>query len=155
THASGTGDGETGGEIWPCILLLLGVEQGDEPDVAERLRGKVLAYRSVSEDAVGMNLDLRGGDDCLLVGYRVTGVAGTRKGLRPSFSSAADRATGRQLYDTFLSLAHSRYPNVQAGRFGADMKVSLLNDGPVTFLLEVTATKSDRYQKKMSLDCHN
>lgn len=155
THASVTVDGETVGEIGPGILLLLGVEQGDDPDVAERLLEKVLAYRIFSDDAGKMNLSLRDVNGGLLVVSQFTLVADTRKGLRPSFSSAADPATGRQLYDTFLSLAQSRYPNVQAGRFGADMKVSLLNDGPVTFLLEVTATKSDRYQKKMSLDCHN
>ena len=149
TQASVTVDGETVGAIGPGILLLLGVEQGDDQDVAERLLEKVLAYRIFSDDAGKMNLSLRDVNGGLLVVSQFTLVADTRKGLRPSFSSAADPATGQKLYDTFLSLAQSRHPVVQAGRFGADMKVSLLNDGPVTFLLEVTNAKSDGHQKKV------
>ena len=137
SHASVVVDGETVGEIGKGILLLLGVEQDDNLEKADRLLDKVLRYRIFSDENGKMNLSLAdtGGD--LLVVSQFTLVADTRKGLRPSFSSGASPALGEELYNQFVSMAQQKHDKVACGRFGADMKVSLLNDGPVTFMLEV------------------
>lgn len=128
--------GETTGAIGPGLLVFLGVERDDSTVDAERLLKKVLAYR-VFMDAEGkMNLsvqDVKGG---VLVVSQFTLAADTNKGLRPSFSSAKPPAEAEQLYEFFLSEARKAHHDVACGRFGADMQVGLLNDGPVTFLLK-------------------
>ena len=136
-YASVVVDGETVGEIGPGILLLLGVEKGDDPALADKLLDKVLKYRIFSDDQGKMNLGLKEVGGGLLIVSQFTLVADTRKGLRPSFSSGASPEQGEKLYNYFVEQAENQHPDVATGRFGADMKVSLLNDGPVTFMLEV------------------
>jgi D-tyrosyl-tRNA(Tyr) deacylase len=136
TQASVTVAGETCGAIGPGLLLLLGVEKDDTELEADRLLKKVLAYRVFSDAEGKMNLslsDVRGG---LLVVSQFTLAAATDKGLRPSFSSAKPPAEAERLYQYFLDQARTLHHDVGAGRFGADMQVSLVNDGPVTFLLK-------------------
>lgn len=127
--------GERVGAIGQGLLLFLGVERDDGVAEAERLLSKVLAYR-VFNDADGkMNLsvqDVKGG---VLVVSQFTLAADTTKGLRPSFSSAKPPLEAEQLYEYFLTAARKAHSEVSCGRFGADMQVSLVNDGPVTFLL--------------------
>ena len=125
------------GEIGRGLLVLVGVEQGDDRARAERLLERLLGYR-VFPDAEGrMNLSLRDIGGGLLLVPQFTLPADTRKGMRPSFSSAASPELGRELFGHLLSLAEQRHAPVASGRFGADMQVSLTNDGPVTFWLQV------------------
>ncbi|GAA5315109.1 MAG: D-aminoacyl-tRNA deacylase [Candidatus Pelagadaptatus aseana] len=134
--ASVTVDGEVTGEIGQGILLLLGVEKGDGQDALNKMLHKVLNYRIFSDDDGKMNLsvaDINGG---LLVVSQFTLAAETKKGLRPGFSTAAAPDQAEALYEQFVAQAREQHPDVATGRFGADMKVQLLNDGPVTFLLE-------------------
>ena len=130
-------DGETVGEIEEGLLLLLGVEKNDDQAKADKLLDKVLKYRVFSDQDGKMNLGLKDTGGGLLVVSQFTLVADTRKGLRPSFSSGASPEHGEKMYDYFVERACSLHHKVATGRFGADMKVSLLNDGPVTFNLEV------------------
>lgn len=136
-HASVTVDGEITGAIDNGILLLLGVEKEDDEASADKLLKKVLNYRIIADADDKMNLSLTDTGGGLLVVSQFTLVADTRKGLRPSFSSGASPAEGERLYNYFVEQAQSQHNPVATGRFGADMKVELLNDGPVTFLLEV------------------
>ncbi len=130
-------DGRTVGEIGPGLLVLLGVQRHDAPREADRLLERILTYR-VFEDADGrMNLSLLDTGGALLVVSQFTLAAETRKGTRPGFSTAAAPADGERLYDYFVAAARQRLPLVATGRFGARMEVALLNDGPVTFWLEV------------------
>lgn len=129
-------DGEVVGEIGRGILLLLGVERGDTREQADRLLHKVLNYR-IFPDAEGrMNLNVAEVGGGLLVVSQFTLAAETAKGLRPSFTPAAEPALARTLYDYLLGEAALRHPEVAGGVFAADMKVGLVNDGPVTFLLQ-------------------
>lgn len=136
-HGSVVVDGETVGEIGPGILLLLGIEKGDDSVLADKLLDKVLKYRIFSDEQGKMNLGLKDVGGGLLIVSQFTLVADTRKGLRPSFSSGASPEQGERLYNYFVEQAQALHQEVATGRFGADMKVSLLNDGPVTFMLEV------------------
>ncbi|MBP0048179.1 D-tyrosyl-tRNA(Tyr) deacylase [Marinobacterium sp. AK62] len=137
SHASVKVDGEITGAIDQGILLLLGVEKDDDQAKADKLLKKVLNYRIFPNAEGKMNLSLSDTGGGLLVVSQFTLVADTRKGLRPSFSSGASPAQGEALYDYFVEQAQGSHEKVATGRFGADMKVELLNDGPVTFLLEV------------------
>ncbi|MGI9277251.1 MAG: D-aminoacyl-tRNA deacylase [Endozoicomonas sp.] len=130
-------DGETVGEIANGLLLFLGVEKDDTPARADKLLNKVLKYRVFSDENGKMNLGLKDTGGGLLVVSQFTLVADTRKGLRPSFSSGATPEHGEKMYDYFVSRAREHHADVATGRFAADMNVSLLNDGPVTFNLEV------------------
>ena len=136
--------GETLGTIGVGLLALLGVERGDDEAEARRLSERVLQYR-VFPDAEGrMNRslsELRGG---LLVVPQFTLAADTGRGNRPSFSPAALPADAERLYLRFLACSRERIPgaNVQEGRFGADMQISLVNDGPVTFWLQARAASA-------------
>ncbi|MFG1489300.1 D-aminoacyl-tRNA deacylase [Oceanospirillum sp. HFRX-1_2] len=124
------------GKIDQGLLVFIGVEKGDRAEDADRLLKKLLAYRIFADAEDKMNLsvtDIKGG---LLLVSQFTLAANTQKGLRPSFSSAAPPAEGEALYNYFVEQARNLHPVVATGRFGADMKVELLNDGPVTFLLE-------------------
>ncbi len=136
-HASVTVNGEITGAIDNGILLLLGVEKEDDEASADKLLKKVLNYRIFGDAEDKMNLSLTDTGGGLLVVSQFTLVADTRKGLRPSFSSGATPAEGERLYNYFVEQAQLIHNPVGTGRFGADMKVELLNDGPVTFLLEV------------------
>jgi D-tyrosyl-tRNA(Tyr) deacylase len=130
-------EGEAIGRIGAGILLLLGVEKGDTEEQARRLLDKVLAYRIFPDGEGRMNLSLRDTGGGLLVVSQFTLAADTQKGLRPSFSSAETPARAEAVYEYFLQAARGSHALVASGRFGADMKVGLVNDGPVTFLLQV------------------
>lgn len=136
SSASVAVDGEIIGEIEAGVLLLLGVERDDDRARADKLLHKVVNYR-IFEDADGkMNrslLDCGGG---LLVVSQFTLVADTAKGLRPSFSSGATPQLGNDLYEYFVDQARWKLAQVETGQYGADMKVALVNDGPVTFMLQ-------------------
>ncbi|HET8731828.1 MAG TPA: D-aminoacyl-tRNA deacylase [Moraxellaceae bacterium] len=129
-------EGQCVGEIGPGILLLLGVHKGDTVEQATRLVEKILAYRLFPDDAGRMNLSLADTGGGLLVVSQFTLAAETRKGLRPGFDPAEVPARAEAIYEHVIGEARARHAVVASGRFGADMKVHLVNDGPVTFLLE-------------------
>lgn len=130
-------DGEVVGAIGGGLLALVCAERGDTPAQADRLLDKLLAYRVFADEAGKMNKSLKDVGGELLVVSQFTLAADTNSGTRPSFTPAADPATGRALYEHFVDRARSLHPVVATGRFGADMKVALVNDGPVTFWLRV------------------
>jgi len=137
SQASVSVDGSVVGSISQGVLVLLGVEKQDDEAAADKLLKKILNYRIFSDEGDKMNLsvlDIAGG---VLFVSQFTLVADTKKGLRPSFSSAAKPADAKRLYNHTVASAKKLAENVQQGVFAADMKVSLLNDGPVTFMLEV------------------
>jgi D-tyrosyl-tRNA(Tyr) deacylase len=130
--------GECVGAIERGLLVLIGVERGDSEREVERLLERLLGYRVFADAAGKMNLsveDIAGG---LLLVPQFTLAADTNKGTRPSFSSAADPQEGRRLFEYFVQQARTKHSSVAAGQFGADMQVSLTNDGPVTFWLRVS-----------------
>lgn len=129
-------DDRTIGAIGHGLLALVGVEKGDDEAAAERLLHKLLHYRVFGDDDDKMNLNLQQAGGGLLLVSQFTLAADTRKGLRPSFSSAAPPAEGERLFHYLLDLANQRHTPVACGQFGANMQVALVNDGPVTFLLE-------------------
>jgi len=129
-------DHETVGEIDQGILLLLGVQKDDVMGSADKLLRKVLNYRMFSDPEGKMNLSLSDINGGLLIVSQFTLAADTKKGLRPSFSSAAPPEQAENLYNHFVSHASQQHLKVQNGRFGANMQVCLVNDGPVTFMLE-------------------
>ena len=130
-------NGNVVGQISKGILALVGVEKGDAEAQADRLLERLLAYRVFPDKEGRMNLDLRQAGGGLLLVSQFTLAANTRKGNRASFTSAAPPDEGERLFDYFVDRAMSALPGVQTGRFGADMKVHLVNDGPVTFWLQV------------------
>jgi D-tyrosyl-tRNA(Tyr) deacylase len=135
--ASVTVAGEQVSVIERGLLVFLGLDKGDDEARAERMIEKLLAYR-VFPDAQGrMNCSVSDIDGAVLLVSQFTLAADTRKGLRPSFSSALAPEDAEPLYDFTLARLQQAWPRVAAGRFGADMQVSLVNDGPVTFLLEL------------------
>ncbi|HQV23823.1 MAG TPA: D-aminoacyl-tRNA deacylase [Agitococcus sp.] len=136
SHAKVVVDGEVVGAIEKGLLLLLGVEQTDTEQQADKLLNKVLNYRIFADEQGKMNLSVKDIGGGLLVVSQFTLAAETKKGLRPSFSSAANPALAEQLYQYFVSQAQQQHSIVATGIFAADMKVSLCNDGPVTFMLE-------------------
>jgi D-tyrosyl-tRNA(Tyr) deacylase len=137
TEASVKLDGEVVGAIGAGLLVLVGVERGDGEAQAERLLERLLGYRVFADADGRMNLSLRDIGGALLLVPQFTLPADTRKGTRPGFSSGAPPAEGERLFTYLLTQARSRYKEVAAGRFGADMQVALVNDGPVTFSLQV------------------
>lgn len=128
-------DGETVGAIGHGILAFIGLQKDDSPATAEAAMDRLLAYRIFADDKGKMNLSLRDIDGGLLLVSQFTLAADTRRGLRPSFSSAMPPAAAQTLYDLMVEAARVRHDKVATGRFGADMQVELVNDGPVTFLL--------------------
>jgi D-tyrosyl-tRNA(Tyr) deacylase len=129
--------GRTVDEIGRGLLVFVGVEKGDSEATADRLLERLLTYR-VFPDAEGkMSLSLSDVGGGLLLVSQFTLAADTRKGTRPSFSSAAAPAEGRRLFDYLVAKARATHPEVGTGEFGADMRVALVNDGPVTFWLQV------------------
>lgn len=129
--------GEPVGEIDRGLLVLVGVEKGDDQARADRLLERLLGYRVFPDAEDRMNLSLKEIRGGLLLVPQFTLPADTRKGMRPSFSSAAPPATGSELFSYLLDRAQAVHSPVASGRFGADMQVSLVNDGPVTFWLQV------------------
>lgn len=118
------------------LLALVGVQREDSPAQAERLLERLLSYRVFPDTEGRMNLSLRDIGGGLLLVPQFTLAADTRKGTRAGFSTAAEPARAQELFDFLLKAAQQAHPQVGCGRFGADMKVSLINDGPVTFWLE-------------------
>jgi len=134
--------GEPVASIGAGILGLIGVARGDDAPAAERLLERLLSYR-VFPDAEGrMNLSLRDTGGALLLVPQFTLAAETDKGTRAGFSTAASPADARHLFGHLLERARDSYAHVSAGVFGADMQVSLTNEGPVTFWLETPATRA-------------
>lgn len=136
TQASVTVEGRTVGAIDHGLLALVGVEKGDDEAAARRLLHKLLHYRVFADAAGKMNLDVQQVEGGLLLVSQFTLAADTRKGLRPSFSSAAPPTEGERLFHYLLDRARDAWPRVASGEFAANMRVALVNDGPVTFLLE-------------------
>ncbi len=128
--------GEVVGAIDQGLLVLVGVEPQDSEASAAKLLHKLLNYRVFSDSDGKMNLSLTEVAGGLLLVSQFTLAADTRKGLRPGFSTAAPPALGEVLFDHLVGLARQQHDLVATGRFGADMQVHLINDGPVTFLLE-------------------
>lgn len=142
TQASVRVGGAEVGAIQRGLLVLVGVEKEDDEAKADRLLERLLTYRVFPDAEDKMNLSLQdladaGEEVGLLLVSQFTLAADTRKGRRPSFSSAASPDKGEALFDYLLVKANKSFPHVAAGRFGADMQVSLINDGPVTFWLQV------------------
>ena len=129
-------DGETVGRIDQGLLALVGVAAEDDRTNADRLLHKLLHYRMFADGEGRMNCNLQQIEGGLLLVSQFTLVASTDKGLRPSFSSAAPPAHGQAMFDYLVEQAQTAWPKVATGRFGADMQVELINDGPVTFMLE-------------------
>lgn len=137
-------DGEIVGAIGPGLMVLVCAGKGDTEREAEALLAKLLTYRVFSDEAGKMNrsvADVQGG---LLLVPQFTLAADTRSGTRPSFSPAAAPEDGRRLFEHVVRQARARHGIVETGRFGADMKVSLTNDGPVTFWLQVDPVGTSR-----------
>ncbi|MFT3758547.1 D-aminoacyl-tRNA deacylase [Thauera sp.] len=130
-------DGDTVGEIGPGLLALVCAERGDTPAEADKLLTKLLKLRIFADDAGKMNRSLQDVGGGLLVVSQFTLAADTSGGNRPSFTNAADPRTGEALYEHFVARARASHAGVQTGRFGADMKVRLINDGPVTIPLRI------------------
>lgn len=128
-------DGQTVGAIGPGLLVLLCAEKGDTEREADLLLTKLLGYRVFSDEAGKMNRSVSDTSGGLLLVPQFTLAADTRSGTRPSFSPAAAPEDGRRLFDYAVRQARERHGIVETGVFGADMKVSLINDGPVTFWL--------------------
>ncbi|MGE5615940.1 MAG: D-aminoacyl-tRNA deacylase [Bacillota bacterium] len=137
TQASVTVGGETVGAIESGILALVGVERGDGEAQAERLAERIVGYRIFADDAGKMNRSLKDTGGALLAVPQFTLVADTSSGTRPSFSSGATPAEGEKLFRYFVSHLGKIHAHVATGRFGAHMSVALVNDGPVTFWLQV------------------
>jgi len=143
TQAGVEVDGEIVGEIAKGLLVLVGVEKGDDASCPAHLLERLLSYRVFPDEAGRMNRSLQDIGGGLLLVPQFTLAADTHKGTRPSFSSAAPPEVGQALFDEMLRLARERHPYpVASGVFGADMKVSLVNDGPVTFWLQVHPRKT-------------
>ena len=130
------------GAIGQGLLALVCAERGDTEANADKLLAKLLGYRVFSDAAGKMNLSVQnidgnGAAGGLLLVSQFTLAADTNSGLRPSFTPAAPPEEGRRLFDYFVAAAREKHTSVETGEFGADMQVSLVNDGPVTFWLQV------------------
>lgn len=137
THASVEVNETRVGEIGTGSLILVGVQPKDTQKEVIKLADKLLNYRIFADEQGKTNLsllDIQGG---MLLVPQFTLAADTRKGLRPSFSSAANPELANRLFDQLVEYCRSKYSKVETGKFGADMKVNLCNDGPLTFLIEV------------------
>ncbi|HEU5137226.1 MAG TPA: D-aminoacyl-tRNA deacylase [Steroidobacteraceae bacterium] len=126
---------EVVGEIGSGILALIGFERGDGMEQIEKLLARVLTYRIFADDAGRMNLSLADTGGGLLLVPQFTLAADTQKGTRPGFSTAAAPELARTMFAQCVALARNRHAEVASGEFGAHMRVSLVNDGPVTFWL--------------------
>jgi D-aminoacyl-tRNA deacylase len=132
-------DGQSVGQVGAGLLVFVCAERGDSLPVADRLLAKLLKLRIFSDEAGKMNKSVQDVNGGLLIVSQFTLAADTSGGNRPSFGAAAAPDEGRRLYDYFVGRAHAVHPQVQTGRFGADMQVHLVNDGPVTVPLRMAA----------------
>ncbi|GKW43746.1 D-tyrosyl-tRNA(Tyr) deacylase [Pectobacterium parvum] len=136
SSASVTVEGCVVGEIDKGLLILLGVEQGDDEQKATRLCERVLGYRIFGDDDGKMNLNVRQAGGNVLVVSQFTLVADTQRGMRPGFSRGAHPSEADRLYQYFVGQCREQGVHTETGQFAADMKVALVNDGPVTFWLQ-------------------
>jgi len=136
SHASVTVEGEVVGQTGPGLLILICAMQGDEEAQADHLAAKIAKLRIFTDEAGKMNLSVRDMGGSALVVSQFTLAADTSRGNRPGFSTAAPPEEGRKLYEYFAKALEAQGVPVDTGRFGADMKVALLNDGPVTIWME-------------------
>lgn len=132
-------EGEVIGQIGAGLLVLLCAEKGDTEAVADKMLAKMLKLRIFSDEAGKMNRSVQDVAGGLLVVSQFTLAADVAGGNRPSFTQAAAPEDGRRLYEHFVAQARAAHPVVQTGRFAADMKVSLVNDGPITIPMRMTA----------------
>lgn len=139
SEASVRVDGKVIGQIGPGLLVLLCAEQGDTEAVADKLLAKILKLRIFADEAGKMNRSVQDVGGGLLVVSQFTLAADVAGGNRPSFTQAAKPDEGRRLYEHFVALARAAHPVVQTGQFAADMKVALVNDGPITIPIRMTA----------------
>ena len=139
SEASVRVDGEVIGQIGPGLLVLLCAEQGDTEAVADKLLAKILKLRIFSDEVGKMNRSVQDVGGGLLVVSQFTLAADVAGGNRPSFTQAAKPDEGRRLYEHFVAQARAAHPVVQTGRFAADMKVALVNDGPITIPIRMSA----------------
>lgn len=137
TSASVNIEGRCVGEIRHGLLALIGVEKCDTASEADRLLQRILGYRIFADTEDKMNLSLQDVSGGLLLVPQFTLAADTQKGMRPGFSTAATPEEGKKLFHLLLEKAGKLHPDTHSGQFGADMKVALVNDGPVTFWLQV------------------
>lgn len=137
SQASVNVGGKTVGEIGTGLLVLLGVEKNDDEQKVKRLSDKILGYRIFSDEQGKMNLNVQQAGGSLLVVSQFTLAADTNKGMRPSFSGGAEPQMAEQLYESFIDRCRLANICTESGQFAADMQVSLTNDGPVTFWLQV------------------
>ena len=136
TRASVEVDGQVVGEIGDGLLALVGVEPGDGPNQLRRMAQKLIGYRVFADDAGKMNRSLADIGGGLLLVSQFTLAADTRSGMRPGFSTAAPPEEAERVFNQLLQACRQQHPGrVETGRFGAHMVISLVNDGPVTFLL--------------------
>ncbi|MBM4233070.1 MAG: D-tyrosyl-tRNA(Tyr) deacylase [Gammaproteobacteria bacterium] len=136
TEASVSVAGERIGTIGPGLLALVGVRPTDDKQTAQRLLERLLTYRVFADTEGRMNRSLSDTGGGLLLVPQFTLAADTRKGNRPSFSTAAEPAQAERLFEHLCAVARAGHPQVATGRFGAHMQVTLVNDGPVTFWLQ-------------------
>lgn len=137
TEANVQVDGREVGSIDAGLLVFIGVEKADDEAKTRRLVERLLGYRVFEDEQGKMNLSLKDVQGQLLLVSQFTLVADTRKGMRPSFSSAASPQEGEKWFNRFVELCRQQIEVVETGVFGVEMKVGLLNDGPVTFWLQV------------------
>jgi D-tyrosyl-tRNA(Tyr) deacylase len=143
TRAEVTVAGESVGKIDRGILALISIERGDTEAQAVRLAERILGYRIFGDAEDKMNLNVTDVSGGVLLVSQFTLAADTRKGMRPSFTPAADPETGKRLFDYFVEKVRARHSPVETGRFGANMQIELVNDGPVTFTLNVPPAAAD------------
>ena len=137
THGSVYVQDSTIGEIGKGLVVLVGFQPEDDTNKLEKMAQKLLNYRVFSDENDKMNLNVQQVNGGVLLVPQFTLAADTKSGLRPSFSSSAKPNLASRLFDEFVEIINKKYQSPQTGRFGADMQVSLTNDGPVTFWLEI------------------
>ena len=130
-------EGKTVGEIQKGILVFLGLEREDNEQLCKKMFDKILKYRMFYDENEKMNLNVEQVNGNVLIVSQFTLAANTASGNRPSFDPAMPPSEAKALYDKFMEYAQKKLPSVEHGEFAADMKVSLENDGPVTFILKV------------------
>jgi len=135
-EASVTVEGSVIGAIEHGQMVLVGIEKADTEADLQRLADKLLKYRMFSDEDGKMNLNIKQVEGGVLLVSQFTLAAETKKGLRPGFSTAAVPAEAERLFNVFVEMVRKQHDNVETGQFGADMQVSLINDGPVTFMLD-------------------
>ena len=130
-------EGQLYSEINKGVLALIGIEKGDTNATAEKLLERILSYRIFADDEDKMNLSVKDIEGEVMLVSQFTLAAATDKGLRPSFSSAMPPDQAKTIFNHLIDVAKTNYAKIGTGQFGNEMKISLENDGPVTFRLEV------------------